>query len=325
MPPMSITGQPNSARSWVTACLAASSFPAINMSGSSPVKLGLIITSACTTLRPLTTYPSGISRWMRSPNESVVPTNNPGCPEEKSSGSLASIMILPVKFSTPASRMTSSAALPRTDNTTSSPNWAASAKVPTCAPGPAWRNHPDNFVESREPIITGWPFCRNPVASVCPAGPEPRTPICSGCVIFLCYHKSLWVIHHPVLNKWFTRIAQLAAVARAQMAPRPRSNARPELATMPNISQIRSVSALDNAERSASNAASSPDSATRATAPSSTHAAWRERASTLTERKIAIANSGGAADQPGGQVGVHKVGEGALAGDSLVVADPQLG
>jgi hypothetical protein len=42
------------------------------------------------------------------------------------------------------------------------------------------RNHPRNFAESREPIMTGWPFSRNPVASVCPAGPEPRTPIFSG-------------------------------------------------------------------------------------------------------------------------------------------------
>ena len=61
---------------------------------------------------------------------------------------------------------------------------------------------------------------------------------------------------------------------------------------MPNVSQIRLVSALDNAERSATSAASSPESAIRATARSSTHAAWRERASRPTERQIAIANSG---------------------------------
>ncbi len=91
---------------------------------------------------------------MRSPIESVVPTNSPGLPEEKSSGSLASSRILPSKLSRPASRRTSSAALPGTDSTTTSPKRAASAKLPTWAPGPAVSSQGCNLAGSREPIIT---------------------------------------------------------------------------------------------------------------------------------------------------------------------------
>ena len=106
-----------------------SSSPAMNMSGSPPLRVGSTMTSAMTVLSPFTTRAWGSRRWMRSPSESVVPTNRPGRPEEKSSGSLASRTTFPLKLSMPASRTTSSAALPRTDKTTSSPKRAASLEA----------------------------------------------------------------------------------------------------------------------------------------------------------------------------------------------------
>ena len=47
----------------LTTCLAWSSLPAMNMSGSPPLKEGLIITSATTMLNALTTNAVGTSRW----------------------------------------------------------------------------------------------------------------------------------------------------------------------------------------------------------------------------------------------------------------------
>src|SRR6185369_10625291 len=88
---------------------------------------------------------------------------------------------LPARVSAPASFSAFSAPDHDTASTTTSANFAASAKVPTDAtdPAPASLAHASAFslAASREPIITWWPVARNAFARVLPTSPVPSMPI----------------------------------------------------------------------------------------------------------------------------------------------------
>ncbi len=75
----------------------------------------------------------------------------------------------------PANASASSAARPFTASTRRSA-FAASAKVPVLAFGPALSFHASSFFGSRDPRVTAYPCFKRPFARTSPTVPEPRTP-----------------------------------------------------------------------------------------------------------------------------------------------------
>ena len=91
-------------------------------------------------------------------------------------GLVTSMTGLPAKFAAPARRSTSVAAVPLTASTTSSPNFAASAKLPM-RPSGCFTIHSASLAGVRVPIVTSWPCLRKPPASAFATSPDPRIPI----------------------------------------------------------------------------------------------------------------------------------------------------
>src|SRR5262249_39956521 len=87
----------------------------------------------------------------------------------------ASITGLPDRFSLPAARIASAATLPLTANTTSSPNFAASTKLPIRALEFAF-DQSASFVGVRVPTQTLCPCFRKPAARAFATSPDPSIP-----------------------------------------------------------------------------------------------------------------------------------------------------
>ena len=101
-----------------------------------------------------------------------------GNPLEKSSGFATSIRTLPDRCSAPAASSAAIEAIPAVAFTSSSPNAAASAKVPCVANEPASAAHAAAASLSAvlEPILTSWPSSTSLEEIVRPAVPVPSTP-----------------------------------------------------------------------------------------------------------------------------------------------------
>src|SRR5512143_490707 len=180
IPPMSITGQPKSAQIRVTVALASASLPQMNMSGGPPGSCGSTMSELPTILNAFTTLAAGSQRCTCSPAESFHPRSRAGGAfGAKTSGFVASITTLPARFRAPASCSALSVPLHSVARTITSPNAAASAKLPPLAFGPAAFTNAASFglFASREPIFTSCPRRANPVPSARPTSPVPRTPI----------------------------------------------------------------------------------------------------------------------------------------------------
>ena len=96
-----------------------------------------------------------LSRRSRSDSSSVVKKRNtPFSGGAAAIGLVVSMTVLPSRFSAPQSSSADSAPAPLTANTTRSPNFAASAIVPTRAPGPCRPSQPASLPGSRVPRIT---------------------------------------------------------------------------------------------------------------------------------------------------------------------------
>src|SRR5262249_21338661 len=96
-----------------------------------------------------------------------------------------SISTLPARLPTPASPRAASECMPAVQWTTSSPNAAASAKLPSLARSPASAAHATAFSLPawRDPIITSWPSSTSFVASAWPTIPVPSTAILIGTLL----------------------------------------------------------------------------------------------------------------------------------------------
>ena len=124
-------GHPNSFRMPTTFFFAASSSPQMSISGLPPANFGSTICVFGTVLKHFTTLASGTRRWTRSPRESFGPMKRPRFdPWESSKAFVVSMINLPAMFGGPASRRTSSTALPRDARTRISPCFAVSSNVP---------------------------------------------------------------------------------------------------------------------------------------------------------------------------------------------------
>src|SRR5438309_1354789 len=106
--------------------------PQIIKSGAPPANLGSTIWVFGTVLKALTTRARGRALWIRSPRESVIPTNGTRF-GSSARGFVTSITTFPSKREWPAVLRTSSTAAPRVARTTTSPCLAASSKVPVVA------------------------------------------------------------------------------------------------------------------------------------------------------------------------------------------------
>jgi hypothetical protein len=110
-----------------------------------------------TVLKALTTCASGNKRCTPSPPESLPATASlGGMPLLKSSGFVVSMTTLPRQFSGSAARSALSLAAPSVASTMTSPNAAASAKVPAEAFGPICLAQARAFslLGLRDPILT---------------------------------------------------------------------------------------------------------------------------------------------------------------------------
>ena len=181
---MSSDSHPNSSSTRTTVFFAAASLPQINIVGLPPAKLGLTMRALPTELNAFTRRASGNSFCRRSIRESSSVVKNFSTPlvgGASPMGFVASMTVLPARLRAPADRSTSAAADPLTASTASSPNFAASSKLPMPAFG-FWRAQSASLSGVRVAIMTSYPCFRNPPAKTLATSPEPRTPtfmICS--------------------------------------------------------------------------------------------------------------------------------------------------
>src|SRR5438309_2673356 len=182
MSPMSktsSTGQPKLPSSSLTSALAAPSLPHTKITEPGTCE-GSTMIDAFTVFSDFTTRASGNSRWICSPTESSLHTDSVGgMPLEKSSGLEASISTFPLRFSGPAMRSASTLTAPGVQLKTTSPNEAASPKLPSLAPSlaPLAQSTAFSLPAEREPIFTSCPSSTSLVAIVWPTMPVPRTPM----------------------------------------------------------------------------------------------------------------------------------------------------
>lgn len=130
--PISAVSQPKAVKISVTAFLALSSLPQMNMVGGPPFTVGLYICKLPTLLNAFTSLACGICFCSRSNSDSFKSVKNDNTPSVGGPpiGLVASITTLFVKWETPACFMADSATEPPTANTNISPNWAVTPKVP---------------------------------------------------------------------------------------------------------------------------------------------------------------------------------------------------
>ena len=137
--------------------MATSSLPQMNIVGGPPGKTGFTMNALPTQENTFTKRASGACLCRRSMSDSSRSVKNrrtPFCGGASAMGFVASITVLPDRLAGPASAMTSSATAPLTASTTPSAQLAASAKVPTCAFGPAAVLQPWSLPGSRLARIT---------------------------------------------------------------------------------------------------------------------------------------------------------------------------
>src|SRR5438876_908990 len=136
---MSSPGQPKLWSKPFTSLFADSSFPDTKTLCRPGTSEGSTMTSQFMVLRVLTTLASGNALWICSARLSFVVTRSEGGrPCEKSRVFATSTSALPVRFSAPAARSTSSEASPEVQLKTSLPNAAAFGKlVFNCTSGDA--------------------------------------------------------------------------------------------------------------------------------------------------------------------------------------------
>src|ERR1700691_971878 len=130
--PISATSQPNCSQMPRTVALALSSLPQMNMVGLPPGNCGSTIAAVPTELKALTRCAPGnalcncsSSDWSRL----VKNFNTPFCGGASAIGLVASMTGLPARLIASADFSALAAALPLTASTTTSPNFAASAKL----------------------------------------------------------------------------------------------------------------------------------------------------------------------------------------------------
>src|SRR5579863_4709432 len=135
--PRSAVSQPNWSLIWCTTALALSLLPQMNIVGLPLLYSGLIIRALPTELYALTKCASGTAACNCSISDRSRLVKNLSTPltgGASAIGLVASMTGLPARFAAPAILSTSAATVPLTASTTISPNFAASAKLATCAP-----------------------------------------------------------------------------------------------------------------------------------------------------------------------------------------------
>ena len=138
------------------------------------------MTGLLVVLSDFTTLASGKLRWICSASESVLHSvSEGGIPLEKSSGFDTSMSTFPRRLLAPACFSASRDADPAVQLKTTSPCFAASAKVPAEALAPLAfaQAIAFGFCAVREPIFTSCPSDASFVPSLFPTSPVPRTPM----------------------------------------------------------------------------------------------------------------------------------------------------
>ena len=109
-------------------------------------------------------------------------------------GLVTSITVFPARFTGPAARIASDAAVPLTASTTKSPNRDASMKLPVLARG-FFCTQSASLACVRVPNITSWPDFRKPPASAFATSPDPRMPIFMVASFLACSldHPERWI------------------------------------------------------------------------------------------------------------------------------------
>src|SRR5262249_35005660 len=171
---------PRSTRMSATCDLASALFPLMKTLWSPGKRCGLTMTLQFIVLRALTTLAPGKALCMRSASESVLQkARKGGGPPDESNGLATSMRTLPSRLLSPAILRASIETTPDVQLKMTSPNAAASAKVPSEAPGPADLAHAAAFSLSRvlDPIMTSCPCSASLPPIAWPTIPVPKTPI----------------------------------------------------------------------------------------------------------------------------------------------------
>mmetsp|Transcript_28428 Transcript_28428/g.83077 ORF Transcript_28428/g.83077 Transcript_28428/m.83077 type:complete len:211 (-) Transcript_28428:21-653(-) len=166
----------------VTMTLASASLPQIIIVPRSSPQSGSIIMPFPMVLKALTNLTSANSAWRASMSELYPSGLKKGTMPPGGGIGALSMMGFVASMTTfdaspaPQALRHAAAAVPLTARIRTSPNSAASAKVPAETPAPSPDTHSASLVGSRELSMAGYPCLWNPAASTFATSPEPRTP-----------------------------------------------------------------------------------------------------------------------------------------------------